>query len=140
MGGFGSLEVKAIRLSTANPERFTTNEVDGKLRTDVNVRLLELEKVRLSAKMGLGTDGPLRSIILPFQTARYANPDTDILVGSTSKRNMMAVMMRWEDSQWHPRDDRDYQLSSSVSFGDDGSGQRPIRSFCGSNLWGRRTP
>ncbi|MEF2559386.1 hypothetical protein VQ044_25130, partial [Aurantimonas sp. C2-5-R2] len=31
-----------------------------------------------------------------------------VMVGSTGQRNMMAVMMRWEDPQWHARDDRDY--------------------------------
>jgi hypothetical protein len=33
------------------------------------------------------------------------------VVGSTGQRNMMAVMMRWEDPQWHARDDRDYLLN-----------------------------
>jgi len=33
------------------------------------------------------------------------------VVGSAGQRNMMAVMMRWEDPQWHARDDRDYLLN-----------------------------
>ena len=37
--------------------------------------------------------------------AKYA------MVGSAGQRNMMAVMMRWEDTQWHARDDRAYLLN-----------------------------
>lgn len=33
------------------------------------------------------------------------------MVVSTGRRNMIAVMIRWEDPQWHARDDRDYLLS-----------------------------
>jgi hypothetical protein len=33
------------------------------------------------------------------------------VVGSTGQRNMKAVMMCWEDPQWHARDDRDCRLS-----------------------------
>ncbi|RNC65094.1 hypothetical protein DC095_033310, partial [Streptomyces xinghaiensis] len=32
-------------------------------------------------------------------------------VGSIGQRNMITVKMRWEDPQWHARDDRDYRLN-----------------------------
>ena len=82
-------------------------------RLGVSPHSLYAWKKKFSAPSG-GDDKDAEIRRLKRELTRVTE-ERDILkkatVGSAGQRNMMAVMMRWEDTQWHARDDRAYLLN-----------------------------